>query len=152
MEASMIKVSILILKLTCNFLLYSVNFFSYFELFFVSILRYSLSLVFWEIIRRFQSNDHRACQYEVPYQHKVPSDPSFDDMKKVVCFEQFRPEIPYEIQTNPLLSSTCKLIRETWSKNPSSRLNALRIKKTLISLNSTDQTLPLMPLSTSTAV
>ncbi|KAF7489263.1 Activin receptor type-1 [Sarcoptes scabiei] len=113
---------------------------------------YSLSLVFWEIIRRFQSNDHRACQYEVPYQHKVPSDPSFDDMKKVVCFEQFRPEIPYEIQTNPLLSSTCKLIRETWSKNPSSRLNALRIKKTLISLNSTDQTLPLMPLSTSTAV
>ena len=40
----------------------------------------------------------------------------------------------------PSLQSICKIIRESWLKNPSSRLNALRIKKSLINLMSTKMT------------
>ena len=40
----------------------------------------------------------------------------------------------------PSLQTICKIIRESWSKNPFSRLNALRIKKSLINLMSTTTT------------
>lgn len=30
----------------------------------------------------------------IPYQDLVPSDPSFDDMKNVVCDNRMRPQIP----------------------------------------------------------
>ena len=30
----------------------------------------------------------------IPYQNVVPSDPSFDDMQKVVCDGRIRPQIP----------------------------------------------------------
>ncbi|XP_027203339.1 activin receptor type-1-like [Dermatophagoides pteronyssinus] len=102
---------------------------------------YSFSLVLWEILRR--SDQPPLSNYEVPYQYQVPSDPSFDDMRKIVCVEQFRPEIPLHLEMNaemPSLQSICKIIRESWLKNPSSRLNALRIKKSLINLMSTKMT------------
>ena len=33
-------------------------------------------------------------EYQLPYFDMVPSDPSVEDMKKVVCCERRRPEIP----------------------------------------------------------
>ncbi|KAH9501880.1 Activin receptor type-1 [Dermatophagoides farinae] len=99
---------------------------------------YSFALVLWEILRRLDLPP--LSNYEVPYQYKVPSDPSFEDMHKIVCVEQFRPEIPSHLEMNtemPSLQTICKIIRESWSKNPFSRLNALRIKKSLINLMST---------------
>lgn len=32
--------------------------------------------------------------YKPPFHDVVPSDPSFEDMKKVVCIDQQRPNIP----------------------------------------------------------
>lgn len=33
-------------------------------------------------------------EYKPPFYDQVPSDPSFEDMRKVVCVEQQRPFIP----------------------------------------------------------
>ncbi|KAI2804746.1 Activin receptor type-1 [Blomia tropicalis] len=93
---------------------------------------YSLSLVLWEIVRRTESKHYPAFNYMVPYQGMVASDPSFDDMRRLVCDDNRRPEIPKEIETHlPKLSN---IIKETWSGNPKTRLPALRIKKSLINI------------------
>lgn len=111
----------------------------------------------WEVCRRtggFQE------EYKVPYHDVVPSDPGFDDMRKVVVVDNYRPSIPNRWSSdsvsisNPirsfdshmicltiiffsrfnhmqLLDGMAKLMRECWHQNPNVRLPALRIKKTL---------------------
>lgn len=32
--------------------------------------------------------------YDIPYKDQVPQDPSFEDMRKIVCEDGSRPEIP----------------------------------------------------------
>lgn len=54
---------------------------------------YALGLVFWEMCRRTVSNGI-AEDYKPPFYDVVPSDPSFEDMKKVVCIDQQRPNLP----------------------------------------------------------
>lgn len=54
---------------------------------------YALGLVFWEMCRRTVSNGI-AEDYKPPFYDIVPSDPSFEDMKKVVCIDQQRPNLP----------------------------------------------------------
>lgn len=51
---------------------------------------YSFALVLWEVGRRCEIS---GCfdEYNMPYQDVVPSDPSFEDMRKVVCVDQQRP-------------------------------------------------------------
>ena len=39
-------------------------------------------------------------EYELPYFDLVPSDPSPEEMKKVVCIERCRPDIPNRWQSN----------------------------------------------------
>ena len=39
-------------------------------------------------------------EYELPYFDLVPSDPSPEEMKKVVCIERLRPDIPNRWQSN----------------------------------------------------
>lgn len=39
-------------------------------------------------------------EYELPFYDMVPSDPTLDDMRKVVCVEKLRPTIPNRWQTN----------------------------------------------------
>ena len=51
---------------------------------------YAFGLVMWEITRRCVL-DGIVEDYRLPYYDKVPSDPSLDDMKKVVCDERYRP-------------------------------------------------------------
>ncbi|KAK3729185.1 hypothetical protein QZH41_000586 [Actinostola sp. cb2023] len=56
---------------------------------------YSFGLVLWEIARRCITDETGLCEdYEVPYYDRVPHDPSFDDMRKVVVLDKIRPDIP----------------------------------------------------------
>ncbi|XP_078463841.1 activin receptor type-1-like [Lampetra fluviatilis] len=95
---------------------------------------WALGLVLWEIARRTLSNGI-AEEYRVPFHDAVPSDPSFDEMKKVVCVEQQRPNIPNRWFSDPSLTALAKLMKECWYQNPSARLTALRIKKTLAKIS-----------------
>ncbi|XP_045143144.1 serine/threonine-protein kinase receptor R3 isoform X2 [Echinops telfairi] len=74
--------------------------------------------------------------YRPPFYDAVPNDPSFEDMKKVVCVDQQTPVIPNRLAADPVLSGLAQMMRECWYPNPSARLTALRIKKTLQKLSS----------------
>jgi len=54
---------------------------------------YAFGLVLWEICRRTVSNGIVE-NYLPPFGDYVPLDPSFEDMKKVVCIDQQRPVLP----------------------------------------------------------
>ncbi|XP_033990587.1 activin receptor type-1-like isoform X1 [Trematomus bernacchii] len=100
---------------------------------------WALGLVLWELARRTVSNGIVE-EYKPPFHDAVPSDPSFEDMKKVVCVDQQRPNIPNRWFSDPTLLSMAKLMKECWYQNPSARLTALRIKKTLTKIdNSLDK-------------
>lgn len=62
---------------------------------------YSLGLVFWEVCRRTISNGI-AEDYKAPFHDVVPSDPSFEDMRKVVCVDQQRPNLPNRWASDPV--------------------------------------------------
>ena len=54
---------------------------------------YAFGLVLWEISRRCMSGGF--CEdYQLPYYDKVPSDPSIEEMRKVICVERYRPPVP----------------------------------------------------------
>uniref|UniRef100_A0A672SJK9 receptor protein serine/threonine kinase n=1 Tax=Sinocyclocheilus grahami TaxID=75366 RepID=A0A672SJK9_SINGR len=100
---------------------------------------WAFGLVLWEISRRTVSNGIVE-DYKTPFHDVVPSDPSFEDMKKVICIDQQRPNIPNRWFSDPTLTSIVKLMKECWYQNPSARLTALRIKKTLTKIdNSLDK-------------
>lgn len=62
---------------------------------------YALGLVYWEVCRRTISNGI-AEDYKPPYYDVVPSDPSFEDMRKVVCVDQQRPNLPNRWTSDPV--------------------------------------------------
>lgn len=121
---------------------------------------YALGLVYWEVCRRTVSNGI-AEDYKPPYFDVVPNDPSFEDMRKVVCIDQQRPNLPNRWTSDPvskfnfnnimyylfflskILTGMTKLMRECWHQNSAVRLPALRIKKTLLKLVSGDCTINL---------
>ncbi|KAF4026451.1 hypothetical protein G4228_018632 [Cervus hanglu yarkandensis] len=100
---------------------------------------WAFGLVLWEVARRMVSNGIVE-DYKPPFYDVVPNDPSFEDMRKVVCVDQQRPNIPNRWFSDPTLTSLAKLMKECWYQNPSARLTALRIKKTLTKIdNSLDK-------------
>uniref|UniRef100_A0A8C5Q0G1 Activin receptor type-1 n=1 Tax=Leptobrachium leishanense TaxID=445787 RepID=A0A8C5Q0G1_9ANUR len=100
---------------------------------------WAFGLVLWEVARRMVSNGI-VDEYKPPFYDVVPNDPSFEDMKKVVCVDQQRPNIPNRWFSDATLTSLAKLMKECWYQNPSARLTALRIKKTLTKIdNSLDK-------------
>ncbi|XP_013114021.1 activin receptor type-1 isoform X2 [Stomoxys calcitrans] len=103
---------------------------------------YAMGLVIWEVCRRTISCGI-AEEYKVPFYDVVPSDPSFEDMRKVVCVDNYRPSIPNRWSSDPLLAGMSKLMKECWHQNPNVRLPALRIKKTISKLASADEKLRL---------
>ncbi|OCT92734.1 activin receptor type-1 [Xenopus laevis] len=101
---------------------------------------WAYGLVLWEICRRTVVNG-LVEDYRPPFFDVVPHDPSFEDMKKVVCIDQQRPNIPNTWSSDNILSAMAKTMRECWYQSPSARLTALRIKKALNKLRSSlDQT------------
>ncbi|KAM4564108.1 serine/threonine-protein kinase receptor R3 [Odontesthes bonariensis] len=95
---------------------------------------WALGLVFWEITRRTIVNGI-AEEYRPPFFDLVPSDPSFEEMKKVVCVDQQRPSLHNRLHSHPILSAIVKIMKECWYQNPTARLTALRVKKTLSKLD-----------------
>ncbi|XP_063903991.1 bone morphogenetic protein receptor type-1B isoform X2 [Zophobas morio] len=98
---------------------------------------YAFGLVLWEISRRCITGDKitTADEYQVPYYDCVPSDPSFDEMMQVVCVKNARPHIPIRWESEHVLKTLAKVMQECWHSNPSVRLTALRVKKTLSKLD-----------------
>lgn len=68
---------------------------------------YALGLVLWEICRRTSSNG-TVEEYKPPFYDCVNSDPSFDDMRRIVCIDQRRPVLPNRWLSDPVsISDTC---------------------------------------------
>ncbi|XP_059499292.1 activin receptor type-1-like isoform X2 [Stegostoma tigrinum] len=101
---------------------------------------WAFGLVLWEIARRTLMNGITE-EYRPPFYDVVPTDPSFEDMRKVVCMDQHRPNVPNRWLSDPILFSLAKLMKESWYQNPTARLTALRIKKTLSALANSDSLL-----------
>ncbi|XP_039758958.1 activin receptor type-1 isoform X2 [Pararge aegeria] len=98
---------------------------------------YALALVLWEVTRRVApAREHRA-----PFSELAPADPSFDDMRKIVCTDNARPAPPAD--PHPTMVGMATLMRECWHQNASVRLPALRIKKTLLKLAANDNAIRL---------
>ncbi|XP_053548023.1 bone morphogenetic protein receptor type-1A isoform X2 [Bombina bombina] len=91
---------------------------------------YSFSLIIWEMARRCITGGIVE-EYQLPYYDMVPSDPSFEDMREVVCIKCLRPTVSNRWNSDECLRAVLKLMAECWAPNPASRLTALRIKKTL---------------------
>nr|XP_022910755.1 activin receptor type-1 isoform X2 [Onthophagus taurus] len=62
---------------------------------------YALGLVYWEVCRCTLSNGI-AEEYKPPFFDVVPNDPSFEDMRKVVCVDQQRPNLPNRWFSDPV--------------------------------------------------
>ncbi|XP_028174708.1 activin receptor type-1-like isoform X4 [Ostrinia furnacalis] len=93
---------------------------------------YAFALVLWEVCRRVRP----AHEYRPPYWELAPSDPSFDDMRKIVCIDAARPTPPAD--DHPTMVGMANLMRECWHASASVRLPALRVKKTLLKLAAAD--------------
>uniref|UniRef100_A0A1B0ABM6 receptor protein serine/threonine kinase n=1 Tax=Glossina pallidipes TaxID=7398 RepID=A0A1B0ABM6_GLOPL len=91
---------------------------------------YALGLILWEVCRRTISSG-KFEEYKVPYYDVVPADPSFEDMRKVVCIDNYRPSIPNRWSSDPLLEDMSKLMKECWRRNPVARVSVLRVRKTI---------------------
>ncbi|KAH0534841.1 activin receptor type-1 isoform X1 [Cotesia glomerata] len=101
---------------------------------------YSLGLIMWEVCRRCISNGV-ALDYAAPYSEWLASntqEPSIEEMRKLVSYDQRRPPLPNRWHSDPTLSGIGKLMRECWHGKPAARLPILRVKKTLIKLAAND--------------
>ncbi|XP_065584478.1 activin receptor type-1-like [Artemia franciscana] len=98
---------------------------------------YAFGLVLWEIARR-STTDGIFDEYRPPFYDVVLPDPSFDDMKKVVCIDQYRPEILTRWSKCEILSGLSQIMKECWHQNPNARLPILRVKKSLLRLATWD--------------
>uniref|UniRef100_A0A5F8HAK1 receptor protein serine/threonine kinase n=1 Tax=Monodelphis domestica TaxID=13616 RepID=A0A5F8HAK1_MONDO len=95
---------------------------------------YSFGLILWEIARRCVSSGIVE-EYQLPYHDLVPSDPSYEDMREIVCIKKLRPSFPNRWSSDECLRQMGKLMTECWAHNPASRLTALRVKKTLAKMS-----------------
>ncbi|XP_059189724.1 serine/threonine-protein kinase receptor R3 [Centropristis striata] len=95
---------------------------------------WALGLVFWEITRRTIVNGIVE-EYRPPFFDQVPLDPSFEEMKKVVCVDQQRPSLHNRLHSHPILTAIGKIMKECWYQSPPARLTALRVRKTLSKLD-----------------
>uniref|UniRef100_A0A667ZGQ0 Serine/threonine-protein kinase receptor n=1 Tax=Myripristis murdjan TaxID=586833 RepID=A0A667ZGQ0_9TELE len=91
---------------------------------------YSFGLILWEISRRCVSGGIVE-DYQLPYHDLVSSDPSYEDMKEVVCIKKQRPSFANRWSSDECLRQMGKIMSECWAHNPASRLTALRVKKTM---------------------
>ncbi|XP_023659489.2 bone morphogenetic protein receptor type-1A-like isoform X1 [Paramormyrops kingsleyae] len=91
---------------------------------------YSFGLIVWEMTRRCLTGGIVE-EYQLPYDEMVPLDPSYEDMREVVCVKCLRPTVSNRWNSDECLRAMQKLMSECWAHNPVSRLTVLRVKKTL---------------------
>ncbi|XP_028836010.1 bone morphogenetic protein receptor, type IBb isoform X2 [Denticeps clupeoides] len=95
---------------------------------------YSFGLILWEMARRCVLGGIVE-ENQLPYHDLVPPDPSYEDMREVVCIKKLRPSFPNRWSSDECLRQLGKLMSECWAQNPASRLTALRVKKTLTKMS-----------------
>lgn len=59
---------------------------------------YALGLILWEIARRCNVGGIHD-EYQLPFYDLVPSDPTIEEIRKVVCTDRQRPSIPNRWQS-----------------------------------------------------
>ncbi|XP_014261668.1 TGF-beta receptor type-1 isoform X3 [Cimex lectularius] len=99
---------------------------------------YAFGLILWEIARRCNVGGGIYEEYQLPFFDLVPSDPTIDEMRRVVCIDRQRPSIPNRWQSCLALQAMSRVMKECWYHNAAARLTALRIKKTLANLAATE--------------
>ncbi|KAG4077154.1 hypothetical protein HA402_016141 [Bradysia odoriphaga] len=99
---------------------------------------YAFGLILWELARRCNL-DNNFDEYQLPYYDVVQPDPTIEEMRKVICIDQQRPIIPNRWSSSEVLTSIGNVMKECWYHNPTARLTALRIKKTLANINYVDK-------------
>ncbi|XP_045464579.1 TGF-beta receptor type-1 isoform X1 [Harmonia axyridis] len=99
---------------------------------------YALGLIFWEIATRCNVGGIYD-EYNLPFYDAVPPDPTIEEMRRVVCIEKQRPNIPNRWQSCEALHVMSKLMKECWYQNATARLTALRIKKTLSNYRASEE-------------
>ena len=98
---------------------------------------YALGLVLWEICQRQRTNISQSTEttpHSLPYSRVVGSDPSLEDMRKVVCEDGLRPDIPNHWCTDSVLSEMTVVMQECWYESAAARLTAIRVKKNIDTL------------------
>ena len=90
----------------------------------------------WEVVYRIQVTPSISPAYQPPYWDLVGVDPSLDEMRKVVCLDLMRPEVPTVWESQEPHTSLSRHMSECWYSDPAARLTALRIKKSLQKLHS----------------
>jgi len=91
---------------------------------------YSSSFIIWEMAQRV-TVDNELSEYTLPYIDLVPGDPTVEDMKKVVVDCNERPPLQDRWEKHKTTAALSSIIQELWYPDPSARLSALRVKKTL---------------------
>ncbi|ESN97289.1 hypothetical protein HELRODRAFT_114367 [Helobdella robusta] len=94
---------------------------------------YSMALVMWELAWRCNAFGPVE-EYQAPYYDMVGGDPSFDDMKRVVCVNGSRPHVMQRWMLNEIMRSYTNIMMECWSVIPAARLTSLRVRKSLTKL------------------
>eukprot|EP00794_Sanderia_malayensis_P017253 gene17253-18978_t len=89
---------------------------------------YAAGLVFWEACRRCVINGEVA-EYQPPYYDMVPSDPTLEDVRSVICNQGKRPLMQPYWHKDEVLVRVMKVIKECWYHDGAARLTSLRIKK-----------------------
>jgi len=88
---------------------------------------YSFALVMWEILRKTSCGE-----FQLPYYLDVTGpDPSFEEMRKIVCDGQKRPDIPNEWRTNRFMDGLRVRMEDCWHEKPNVRPTSLNLKKNL---------------------
>ena len=95
---------------------------------------YSLGLILWEMTRRCIVSENKIVtpeEAQLPYFDMIGPDPTFAEMSNVVYAKKIRPPLSPCWQNDFVLSTFAKMMQECWHHNSSSRLTALRVKKTI---------------------
>jgi len=99
---------------------------------------YSFALVMWEVFRKtrvFQNDPNSAEDFALPYHMDVGPDPSFEEMRKVVCVAQRRPDMLDKWFQNEFIADACTLMKTCWHQNPSVRHTSQRLMKSLYKIS-----------------
>ncbi|XP_018648427.1 protein kinase [Schistosoma mansoni] len=98
---------------------------------------YAMALVFWELARCTQGITSEFVEgYQIPFCDMVPPDPTFSQMRDIVCGNNYdnvncRPRIYQRWLDDTYLSCYAQVIQECWHDDWSVRLSALRVRKRL---------------------
>lgn len=91
---------------------------------------YQYGLVVWEVCHRTALDIiHPAGPHKLPYDGVVPDNPGIGDMIKIVCEDQYRPEMFEKWDKYPMMKRLADLMVECWRPNPKARMQTLGVKK-----------------------